>query len=149
MKKIIVGLAVLLNVLTVHAAGKMPVSDKVLRSFQKEFAAATNINWVSWNEKNIFQATFMYGGTQIDAYFDEEGNLLATSRSIAEQQLPIMIMKVLLTDYAPFTVRRAEEYTGDNVVYYLVIVYNDKESMILKFSPNGDVQRIKKVKNKN
>jgi hypothetical protein len=149
MKKIIVGLAVLLNVLTVNANAKVPVSDKVLQSFQKEFARATNVNWVSWSEKNIFQATFTYDNARVEAYFDEDGDLLSTARFITESQLPLMVMKVLSTDYARYTVRRVVEYTENKEVYYLVTVFNEKGSMSLKFYSNGDVQRVKQVKNKN
>jgi len=90
MKKMIIGFAVLMSVLAVNAADTNPVSDKVQQSFQKEFAKATNISWIS-KEKNIFQATFTYNGTQVEAYFDAEGNVLSTARLISEQQLPVMI----------------------------------------------------------
>jgi hypothetical protein len=148
MKKMIIGFAVLMNVFAVNAADTNPVSEKVQQSFQKEFAKATNISWIS-REKNIFQATFTYNGTQVEAYFDAEGNVLSTARLISEQQLPVMIIKALSKDYSQYTMRRAEECNTNNTTYYLVTLYNDVESISLKFFSNGDEQLVKRIKNKN
>ena len=145
MKKIVVGFAVLLSVFAANANDN-PVSEKVKQSFEKEFAKATNINWVS-KDKNVFQATFTYSGTQVEAYFDTDGSLLSTARLISDKQLPVMIIKSLSKDYAQYDVLRAQECNINNTTFYLVTLRDSKETISLKFSSNGEEQLVSRIKN--
>ncbi|MBS1596626.1 MAG: PepSY-like domain-containing protein [Bacteroidetes bacterium] len=145
MKKIIIGLLVLLSV---SAAKANNISEKVQKSFEKEFSKATNVNWIE-KGKNIFQVTFTYNGASVEAYFDGEGSLLSTVRLISEQQLPVMIIRSLFNYYADYSIRRAEECNLNGSTYYLVTIYNNAETITLKFSSNGDEQRVNRIKNKN
>jgi len=146
MKKIILGLVILSSVV-VRANDNTPVSEKVRQSFEKEFAKASNVNWNA-KEKNVFQATFSYNNTQVEANFDAEGNLLSTARLITEHQLPVMIIKGLTKDYADYKIRRAEECNSNNTTYYVVTLYNEQETVSLKCFSNGDAQRVERIKNK-
>jgi len=148
MKKIIIGLVSLVNILAVSANGNVPVSEKVQQSFEKEFVKATNLNWEA-KDKNVFHATFTYNGSQVEANFDGEGNLLSTVRLITEYQLPVMIVKTLSRDYGQYKIRRAQECNNNNDTHYLVTIYNNTESISLKFFSNGDEQRISRTKNIN
>ena len=146
MKQMIIGVALLLNIATVYANDETP-SKKILQSFKKEFATATNITWKAEGD-NVYQFNFVYNEERIEACFDEDGALLSTARVILETQLPLLVTKTLSTDYSAYQVDRIEEHTTSGLVYYLVSVSDKKETVILHFFSNGDVQRIKRVKNK-
>jgi hypothetical protein len=148
MRKIIICLVVLLSVspAIIYADGKNPVSEIVLRSFQKEFANATNVSWTAMKAENLYHAAFMYNGEAVEALFNEDGELVSTSRLISEHQLPILAIKKLVTDYSRYKIRQVIEFTNDNETAYLATLYNEKETIVLKLSPDGSLQRIKKIK---
>jgi hypothetical protein len=150
MKKSFIGLVILLTLSTsaLRANGIEPVSAKVLASFQKEFAQAANVSWTPEKEKNLYHARFLYNDETMEAFFNEDGTLLAIARLISERQLPILITKALAADYSGYSIRQVVEFTNEGETSYIVNVYNTKETEVLKFFPNGDSQRIKRIKNK-
>ena len=148
MKKTIICLVVLLSVspVIIYADGKNPVTEKVLRSFQKEFVNAVNVNWTAWKNQNLYHVAFMYNEEAVEALFNEDGELVSTGRFISEHQLPIMAIKKLVTDYSQYKVRQVIEFTNDNETVYLATLYNEKETIVLKLYPDGNLQRLKKIK---
>lgn len=125
-----------------------PVSDKVRQSFQKEFEKATNITWMYQKDKNVYHARFQYNGEMVEAFYDEEGSLISTARFIAENQLPILVMRQMANEYPGYTVRQVVEFTNESQTTYIVSSYNSKETLVVKYYTNGDSQRIKRIKNK-
>ena len=148
MKKTIIVAAVLVSTMSMSAIAGIPVSSKVLQSFEKEFKTATHIQWVLSKEKNLYRASFIYNAESIEAYFNEDGELVSTARLISEQQLPLMVIKTLMTDYHQYKIEQAEEHSNNGSVYYLITLLNENEKIALKFFPNGDVQRLQRIKNK-
>jgi len=125
-----------------------PISPKVLKSFQQEFAKATNISWMPDKDKNIYHARFQYNNEPVEAFFTDDGTLVSTARFISERQLPIMVIKELLNNYSFYTIRQVVEFTNGQETSYMVNAYNEKETLVLKFFANGDSQRVKRIKNK-
>lgn len=150
MKKSFIGLVMLVTLSTsaLRANGSEPVSAKVLASFQKEFSLAANVNWMQEKQKNLFHAKFLYNDETMEAFFNEEGTLLAVARLISERQLPILITKALAADYSNYTIRQVVEFTNEGETSYILNVYDANETVVLKYFPNGESQRIKKIKNK-
>ena len=150
MKKSLIGLVILLTISTsaLHARDKDPISEKVLSSFRKEFSKATNITWMPKKEQNLYHAKFQYNDETVEAFFNEDGNLVSTARFISERQLPILIMKEILADYGDYHIRQVVEFANENETNYVVSAFNNKETIVVKYFPNGDSQRIKRFKNK-
>jgi hypothetical protein len=149
MKKIVIGLIGLFSVMTIRANDTDPISWKVMHSFQREFVNASNVSWKSLDDDNFFQASFKFHGEQILAIFNSDGDLVGTARIISEEHLPIMVMKTLAANYADYTVKQTEEYTVNGEAYYEVTMMNQKGMLVVKFSPDGTTDQVKKIKNKN
>ncbi|MFI5154255.1 MAG: hypothetical protein ACHQET_13025 [Chitinophagales bacterium] len=148
MKNRLIGL---LMMITMSAAaqidsGKNPITDKMMQSLQKEFSNATGISWAGDKENGLVHARFLYNDEPVEAFFGEDGNLVSVARFITERQLPIMIMKEMLTNYPQYKIREALEFTNENETSYVVSASSEKETVILKFSPNGECSRIKRIK---
>ena len=83
MKKLIY-LAVLLISISATAATPPEVSEKVLKAFRETFTNAEN---VVWNEEdNHCQAFFNQSEIQVRALYDNDGNLLKTTRNYGERR---------------------------------------------------------------
>lgn len=150
MKKNLIGLVILLTLSTsaLRANGNGPISAKVLASFQKEFALAANVSWSMEKDKNLFHAKFLYNDETMEAFFSEDGSLLAIARLISKRQLPILITKALMADYSNYAIRQVVEFTNEGETSYILNLYGANETIMLKCFPNGEFQRIKRIKNK-
>ena len=76
------------------------VSEKVKAAFKTDFALASQVTW----EKNsdFYFATFMLNEVKIDAAYNEEGELVGTSRKISTAQLPLCLSLELGKKYADY-----------------------------------------------
>jgi len=71
---------------------------------------------------------------------------VSVARFIEERQLPIMVIKEMLTNYPKYKIREALEFTNEDDTSYVISASSEKETVILKFSPNGEYNRIKRIK---
>ena len=118
---------------------------KVAASFQKAFSIAKDVNW----QKNdaFYFATFKVGNSIAEAAYNEEGELLATSRRVELSQLPLSITAALAQQYEGYTVgNNAMEITCNNETHYYLTIANAKNVLKLKCAANGDITLEKKVK---
>ncbi|CAN5566418.1 hypothetical protein BH10BAC2_BH10BAC2_27540 [soil metagenome] len=94
MKKIIATLAVIFSLTTsaTFAAGGLSVNELVLKSFNKEFSGAANASWVDL-DAGIYRVEFNYKRKDVEAFFDEEGDLIAIGTEVTEDRLPLLIAK--------------------------------------------------------
>jgi hypothetical protein len=148
MKKFFV---VLLTVISVYTQAATPltgdkVSPQIQSSLEKEFNGAQYIVWKALKKDGIFQARFLYNNEVLNAFFDQEGNLLATGRLIAQAALPLMISKNLSNKYQDYEFRDATEYTKDGETTYLVTLENTKTKLVLQAYSNGSLYIFKKEK---
>src|SRR5258708_980105 len=94
MKKFFV---LLLTIISVYAQAATPVtgdevSPRIQASLEKEFKGAQYITWKTLKD-DVFQARFLYNNEQLNAFFDQNGNLLATGRLVTQPALPLMVTK--------------------------------------------------------
>src|SRR5437762_13727069 len=95
MKKIIVGLTLLLSLasFTTFARDEKKVSRETLLNFKKDFKAAEKVSWEVAD--GIATASFNLNSFHVLAYYDEDGQLLGTARTILFEQLPIAVMNAV------------------------------------------------------
>ena len=146
MKKIIVALAVIFSLTTsaTFAYDGLSVSRSVLKSFSNEFAGARNVSWESLNE-GIYKVTFNYEKKNVQAFFDESGNMIATGSEISEEQLPLLVSKSLKSKYDGFKKNEIIEFTMNGETQYLVTVTNGKKGEVLKISNQGEIDLYKNL----
>jgi hypothetical protein len=146
MKKIILSLAiatVMLSSFTTYAADKMP-GAVVEQALTREFAQAKDVEWTTVSKEGVYQAKFIYNNESIQAFFTDAGEFLGTTRQIAKNQLPILIVSALEKQYADYRVATVFEYSKtDGLAYYITIV-KPEGGMVLKATGNGDLGVFKK-----
>lgn len=123
------------------------VNGIVKSAFLTDFSTASN---VSWEKKSGFYfATFTINSIEVNAAYNEEGELVGTSREMASTQLPISISLALAKKYEGYAVsKKALELTYEGETRYYVNVVNDRQALKLKCSVNGDIAVDRKIKRK-
>lgn len=125
-----------------------PITGKVLEAFRTEFASAKNVQWKSLDEAGLYQATFSYRNTELSAFYDVEGSLVATARYIDKENLPIMVTKAIQEKYPEHVMKNVIEHIANGSTTYHVTLHGVKSSMIVSASPAGNLNVFKKIKNK-
>lgn len=125
-----------------------PITGKVLESFRTEFADAKNVQWKSLDDAGLFQATFNYRNTELSAFYDSDGALVATARYIDKANLPIMVAKAIQERYPEHVMKNVIEHIANGATTYHVTMHGVKSSMIVSASPAGNLSIFKKIKHK-
>lgn len=146
MKKIIATLAVIFSLTTsaTFASGTSSLKESVLKSFNREFSGAANVSWVKLTDE-IYRFGFNYKGKDVQAFFTENGNLIATGSEISENNLPLMVSKAIDSKYGGYRKTEIIEYTMDDNTEYLVTLSKDDKSIVIKASNNGNLDLYKKM----
>ena len=144
MKKLIVLSSLLLALVSSSfASGTIAFAGE--NHFKKTYAAATNVTYKQVNE--FTEVNFTLNGEKLQAFYDEEGNLVATSKHILIAQLPQAAQDCLKSDkYKDFDVTEVIQYEqADNATHsYYINLENDKQKVILNVTAKGSISVFKK-----
>jgi hypothetical protein len=78
------------------------INQRAEQSFKKEFAQAKDVSWQKAGE--MVKATFTLNERVLFAYYNESGDLIALTRNITTDQLPITLVTSLKKNYADYWV---------------------------------------------
>ncbi|MBO9729071.1 MAG: hypothetical protein J7623_10595 [Chitinophaga sp.] len=133
MKKIIllVSTALLLSANVLFASPyETTANTKISSTFNESFAGATEVKWYT-DDNKTFTAKFTMSNTKVTAFFKEDGTLMATSRYLQADQLPLKVAGKLNKKYADSSIYCVVEYTvGENVVYFVTLESTDTWTVI-------------------
>lgn len=73
------------------------ITAKLKEAFEKDFQKAKNVNWEK--AKDYYFASFTFNDLDLNAVYNEEGELIGTSKKIATAQLPLNISLTLSQKY--------------------------------------------------
>lgn len=149
MKKILISTACFLVLFgsTAFANGEEFVNQRVRESFKKEFSTAANVSWKEIKKEKIYEAQFFYNNQRLCAFFDENGDLLATSRAIPAASLPLLITKKLNSKYKDYKIREVLEHANGVETSYLLQLDDPKmRRLIIQAFPTGSIHLLKKEK---
>ena len=112
-------------------AGKgKEVSKEVKETFCKEFINAVDVRWEISND--YVKATFLMDDQALSAYFHNDGELFAVTRSILSNQLPIQLLIKLKDEYIAYWITDLiEVYSHDESSYFVTLRSSTKE-LVLK-----------------
>ena len=118
--------------LTSFAATKTNDSgtDAVTASFHKDFKKAELIS--TEVKKDYTKLTFKMNGMVMFAFYSETGDLLALTRNIQSNQLPIQLLMQVKKDYADYWISDLFEYNGDGVNSYYITLENADTRITLR-----------------
>lgn len=134
MKKSILTISIMLTVAltTAFARDNEGVSQKTKESFNSSFNTASSVNWQQ--EKDFVKATFTLNNQVLSAFYDNDGNLLAITRNILSDQLPINLLTDLKKNYNNLWITDLFELAAEGQTSYYVTLENADEIIVLKSS---------------
>ena len=123
------------------------VNEKIKAAFLSDFSAASNVSWEKTSE--YYFATFTINLIEVNAAYNQAGELVGFSRVVEAAQLPIGISLALAKKYAGYTVaKKAIELTYEGDTRYYLTVANKQQALKLKCTVNGNIEVERKIKNK-
>lgn len=143
MKKMIMTLAIAVSTMSVFAT-EANVSEKVLNAFKTEFNAAKEVKWTTG--ENYYQASFLYNEKYVNAYYNEEGDLMGLTRNITTTELPMALQANLKNDYNSYWVSDLVEVTKSEGTSYYITLENADTKLVLKAAGGYNWAQYKKVK---
>jgi len=146
MKKRFLTLMLLLTVglSTTFAKTDEGVNEKVINSFKKEFVDARDVRFE--NGKEFVKATFTMNEQVMFAYFSENGELIAVTRNIRSNQLPLNLLSDLKKNYGDSWITDLFEIAAQSETSYYLTVENPDNVIVLKSTGSNGWEVYKKVK---
>lgn len=123
-----------------------PVSRKVMDAFATDFAKVNAVQWQSLEASGLYQATFLYNGEELNAFYNEEGEMVGTSRYIKKSQLPLMIQKEIAAKYDAHFITTIIERNLNGATTYFVTIDSNKNALMLQANATGELSVYKKIK---
>ena len=123
------------------------VSDKVIKSFKKEFNSAQDVQWEQ--SRGFAKATFKLNDQIVCAYYSEEGDLLGLTRNIVSTQLPISLLADLKKDYNGYWITDLFEMAAQDTTNYYITIENSDYTIVLKSSGSEGWEVYRKEKKEN
>ena len=143
MKKRILMWLLLVTISTGSAlANEETVSQQVLNAFKKEFVDAKDVSWQ--NNKEYVKATFSLNDQVMFAYYNQEGDLLAITRNISSEKLPISLLTSLKKSYNGYWITELFEMVADGKGNYYITLENADFELVLKSDEFGGWEVYKK-----
>ncbi|MFC0774473.1 hypothetical protein [Terrimonas alba] len=142
MKKIIIMLAVTISSFTAFASDEN-VNSTVLSSFNKEFAGAKDVQWTTTS--NYYKASFVFNDQVVSAFYQLDGELIATSRNISSLELPINLQTSLKKNYNSYWISDLFEISNNEGTSYYITLDKADSKVVLKSNGNGKWDVFKKA----
>lgn len=74
---------------TAFADNVTAINQKVISTFNKTFQLAEDVSWEI--KSNLYKATFTNNGKKMFAYYNAAGELVAVSRNLGRDQIPLSL----------------------------------------------------------
>lgn len=133
------------TVVTIPADGSEKVHARIQSAFQKAFPGATVVSWERLKE-NICQAKFTLNNERLNAFFNEEGELVAIGRFIMKAALPLTVQRAVSNKYAADELQQVIEITQNNATSYLLSFENEQLKTEVQAYSDGKLIVFKKEK---
>jgi hypothetical protein len=130
----IVALFLTVGITSSFAAPSDDLKDIVKTSFRKDFKKAELMDYEVG--KQYTKLTFKLNDIVMFAFYAENGDLLAVTRNIRTNQLPIQLLLDLKKSYNDCWITDLFELTGDGVNNYYVTVENGNMKTTLRSTSN-------------
>lgn len=145
MKKIFV-IVLLVCQLFIEVAYSMEpqINEKVMKTFRQLFSMAEHVNWNS--KQNVFFAGFKLNGIQTKAAFKKNGELIYTIRYYAEEMLPTFVLYKIKSKYAKYTIHGVTEVTTNDILFYEVVLKNEKNYVYVSSDSQGNLKSMRRFK---
>jgi hypothetical protein len=144
MKPLLIILTVISSFFTKDSlANECKIDCKVLQSFESQFVNAKEVDWSITS--NIYKAQFALDGQYINAFFNAEGELVAMTKNVTVNQLPLMLQTELKKQNSNYWITELFELSNDEGTSYYVTLENADEKVVLHSVSNKSWNKYKKT----
>ncbi len=123
---------------------KMWVSAIILETFKEKFGEGVEATW-STTKDDLYRADFDLNNDKLSAFFKSDGSLIATSRNITLDQLPLSLKMAVNEKLKEYTLLQTLEIAGENAGWFIEVV-NSKHKIVWKGSADGSLTIFSKSK---
>ncbi len=117
------------------------VSWVIAENFAKEFRDVSQVEWTI--KEHFVKASFVEEGTNKEAFYTHDGDLISTSMNVVLKDLPLVTKRAFAKKYTGYILKEAVKLEGPHETAYYLSIENDNESLILK-NWNSSVTVFKK-----
>lgn len=143
-KSIILVAAITMTAINLLAQNGKAINDRISQRLEEVFPAAQNVSWTSLPKK-IRQARFSHSGHIWMAFFDGQGEIVATARKVKDiQSLPLQISEGLKRQksrlekkYGELTLAHTFEMVNNETTKYYSTFANPKVTVVISATTNG------------
>lgn len=134
MKKTLLSIALIMvaGISSTFANDNDGINKSVKLSFSRDFSNATNITWQ--RKTKMVKATFSLDDQILFAYYEPTGVLVAVSKNITTENLPISLQTDLKTNYSTYWISDLFENASKEETDYYVTLENADKKVILQSS---------------
>ncbi|HXB29708.1 MAG TPA: hypothetical protein VNW49_07810 [Puia sp.] len=132
---------------TATSVAPASISKNVINSFNREFANASNIQWEI--NANFVKAQFNVNDMVLFAYFNNSGELIAVTRFISPNQLPLELLTSLKKANSNYWVSDLFEIQTETGTSYFATLENADQKVVLKSEGINGWQTFQKEKKDN
>jgi hypothetical protein len=145
MKKLFFAALIATTVATsAFASDANKINFRISESFKHEYNNATNVNWTL--RPTFAKASFEVDGKKVEAFYNLEGKMIGTSKSISIDELPVGSKRSFAKKYAGYTVQEAIKFDGEDDTAYYISAENSEQSLILRVEEAGGLSIFKRTK---
>ncbi|HLY69405.1 MAG TPA: hypothetical protein VKR53_06725 [Puia sp.] len=120
------------------------ISKSVETAFYQNFKTASNVQWQQ--KKNFCKVTFTLNDQVMFAYYDPSGRLLAVSKNISSENLPINLQADLKNSYSNYWITDLFENDAHDETSYFVTLENTDHQLILQSNNARDWRIYQKIR---
>lgn len=132
MKQIVLFLSLAMTLITTSAFadGEDRVAPAALQSFQSSFKSAKEVNWSV--SQSLYKAEFLLNGQYVNAFYSNEGKMVALTRNISTLSLPITLQADLKNCYDAYWITDVLEVANEEGTTYFLTLEDADNKIILK-----------------
>ena len=130
MKKLIITALLAVLISTSAFATDTKINNIAAANFKMDFKKVSQVQWNYYG--NTASATFEQDGEIMKAYYNAEGKLYGTSRTVNVKDLAVSVKRGLAKSYGDYTVTEAIRFDGLEETAYFITAENTSETVVLK-----------------
>jgi hypothetical protein len=127
-------------------AGQHDIDKQVLRSFEKEFKGAIDVQWRSYDD--YARVDFTFNNVPLIACYDFNGKRLALVRNMLFSSLPLALQFDLGKKYKNYWVSQLYELVNSDGTQYRLTLESADQTIHLRSNGNDDWEIVKEEEKK-
>jgi hypothetical protein len=143
MKKIVLLIAVAFSTQLSFATDAPSPASSATSTFKEDFHKATEVQWQ--HSETYDKVSFLLDNRFMNAWYTPEGELMAVTRNIASDQLPLKLLLDLKRNYSGLWISDLFEVMNGSGDCYYVTLENGDEKVILKSKAHKGWKLYKKI----